>query len=403
VRKEYLELSLEELLEDPAFIAWVLRNENAKVWELFLSENPNFRNTAKKARGIIELLKERDETLAGEDIASIWKNIEQYDDLFAKRRPILFRYKIFRYAAILILAISIGGSAGYWYWQKNTVHFEFTESANNSISGKSRLSLSNGTIVDLEKEDSKVAMNGNRKITIDNEKEIDLGKDNPEEDGKMNEVVIPYGKKSQLILEDGTKVWLNAGSRMAFPTKFRGKTREVILEGEAYFEVVTNQAHPFVVNTGAVAIKVLGTKFNLSAYKGDVMTEAVLIEGKISLSERSALGYLKKETILAPNQKVSYNSEDHAITVKEEPNADLRIAWIDGMFRFSQQSLQEVLNKLQRYYNVQFVVDPEIPSADLITGKLDLKDSIESVMLALSDVVDLKYRIEGNKIWIEKK
>ncbi len=114
------------------------------------------------------------------------------------------------------------------------------------------------------------------------------------------------------------------------------------------------------------------------------------------------MGYLKKETILNANQKASYNREEKAISVKEEPNADLAIAWIDGMFKFSQQSVQEVLNKLQQYYNVQFVFDSKFPSSDLISGKLDLKDSIEKTMQALADVAFLKYRIEGTKIYIEK-
>lgn len=402
MKKEYLDYTLEELLEEPAFIAWVLRHENENEWALLLSSHPEFRNTAQKARGIIELLKDRNDTLAEEDIVHIWKNIDRFDDLFTIRKPANLLNRLLRYAAILILAISVGGIAGYWYLQRSTIPYEFSAGPANSPAAKSRLSLSNGTVVDLDKENSKVALNGDHRITIDNEKEIDLGKNNPEEEGKMNEVVIPFGKKSQLILEDGTKVWLNAGSRMAFPTKFQGKNREVFLEGEAYFEVSQNKALPFVVHTGALAIKVLGTKFNLCAYTSDKLTEAVLIEGKISLSERSALGF-KKETILSPNQKASYNREEREISVKEEPNADLRIAWIDGMFKFSQQSLQEVLDKLQRYYNVRFVVNSEFPSADLISGKLDLKDSIESVMLALSDVVELKYKIEGNQIFIEKK
>jgi ferric-dicitrate binding protein FerR (iron transport regulator) len=402
VKKEYLDYSLEELLEDQAFVAWVLRNENQNEWESFLFANQGFRNTAKKARGIIELLKDRYDDLGEQEIVKIWKNIDRYDDLIKKRSySILFR-RFQRYAALFVLVLSIG-TITYIYLQKESKPYEFASAVSVGPTNKSRLSLSNGTVVDLDKENSQVAMNGNQRVMIDNEKEIDLSKSEAGDAAKMNEVTIPYGKKSHLILEDGTKVWLNAGSRMAFPTKFQGKTREVFLDGEAYFEVYRNVQLPFIVNTGDIAIRVLGTKFNISAYKTDKLTETVLIEGKVSLSERSAIGYLKKETILSANQKASFNRDDRAISVLDEPNADLAIAWIEGMFKFSQQSVQEVLNKLQQYYNVQFVFDSKFPTSDLISGKLDLKDSIEKTMQALADVASLKYRIEGNKIFIEKK
>ncbi len=399
---EYLDFTLEELLEDPAFIAWVLRLENQNEWEVFLSGHPEFRNKAKTAREIIELLKEKDDYLDEGEIVRMWKNIDRFDDLMIKRSPTLSVHRFLRYAAILVLALSLGGMM-FWYLSHDTKSYEFTTLPTKGTSNKSRLSLANGTVVDLEKEDSKVAMNGGQHVLIDNEKEIDLGKEKPGEEIKMNEVVIPFGKKSHLILEDGTKVWLNAGSRMAFPTKFKGHTKEVFLDGEAYFEVFRNENQPFVVNTGDISIRVLGTRFNLTAYQNDKITETVLLEGKISLSDRSALGYLKKETIVSPNQKASYDRGERTILVREEPNADLTIAWIEGMFKFSQQSLLEVLNKLQQYYHVQFVYDREFSTSDLISGKLDLKDSIDKVMMALSDVAELKYRIEDNKIYIQKK
>jgi ferric-dicitrate binding protein FerR (iron transport regulator) len=349
-----------------------------------------------------ELLKDRYEDLREQEIVEIWKNINRYDDLIKKRSNSSLLRSFQRYAALFILALSLG-TITYIYLQKESKPYEFASAVSVGSTNKSRLSLANGTVVDLDKENSKVAMNGNQRVLIDNEREIDLSQSEAGDATKMNEVTIPYGKKSNLILEDGTKVWLNAGSRMAFPTKFQGKTREVFLDGEAYFEVFHNENLPFIVNTGDIAIRVLGTKFNLSAYQADKLTETILIEGKVSLSERSAMGYLKKETILSANQKASYNRDDRAILVKEEPNADLSIAWIEGMFKFSQQSVQEVLNKLQQYYNVQFVYDSKFPTSDLISGKLDLKDSIEKTMQALADVAALKYRIEGTKIYIEKK
>ena len=212
----------------------------------------------------------------------------------------LNRITLLKYAAMLIVALSVG-AAGYWsFYQNRESHTYINRAVTDSqINGKSQLHLSNGTIVDLEKDNSKIALSGDQKITIDNEKVIDLNKTSQTNESKMLEVVVPFGKKSQLTLEDGTKVWLNAGSRMAFPAKFTGKKREVFLkEGEGYFEVVHNQRKPFYVNTVEIAIKVLGTKFDISAYGSDRLIETVLVEGKVALSERSALAFIKSESIL---------------------------------------------------------------------------------------------------------
>lgn len=402
MKKEYLQLTVEELLENREFIAWMLHGRHKQEWEAFLFENPEFKSTVNKARKILDLLRDRHDHLSDDDLLVIWKNIESFDEQIRKRTRQIKLGTMLRYAAVLILAISIG-SAGYWIFYQNQKSYVYSTIADSGTGKQSQLHLSNGTTIDLEKENSKIALGGDQKIVIDNEKVIDLSKTSQTDESKMNEVVIPYGKKSHLILEDGTKVWLNAGSRMAFPTKFTGKKREVFLEGEAYFEVAHNQVQPFVVNASDIAIKVLGTRFNLSAYKTDKLTETVLLEGKVTVSERSAFGFLKSETILAPNQKASYDRNNHSISIIDVTDADLVIAWTEGWFKFSQQSLNDVLNKLQRYYNVQFVFDRKFPTTDLITGKLDLKESVESVMIALGDVADIQYQIDGGKIYIEKK
>ncbi|MCL4482376.1 MAG: FecR domain-containing protein [Bacteroidetes bacterium] len=402
MKREYFQFTIEELIGNRDFVTWVLQGKNQKEWEVLLAESPEFQSTVKKARKIVELLRDRHDSLGEDDILAIWKNIESFENKIRNRSRLIKMQRFLRYAAILVVALLIS-STGIWMIYQNQKGYVFSTSLETETGTQSRLFLSNGTTVDLKKENSKIALNADQMVVIDNDQMIDLSKDSNPDESKMNEVVIPYGKKSQLVLEDGTKVWLNAGSRMAFPTKFIGKKREVFLEGEAYFEVAHNKDLPFIVNTNDISVKVLGTKFNLSAYKSDQLDETVLLEGKVVVSEKSAFGFMKGETILAPNQKASYDKEHKHISVKNEPNVELAIAWTEGWFNFSRQNLEDVLNKLQRYYNVQFVFDSDFSTADLITGKLDLKDSIEQVMLALGDVANIQFRIKGDKIYIEKK
>ena len=400
--KDYLHLTIEELLEEREFVAWLLRGNNRREWNLFLTEHPEFLPKVIKARKILSMLEEPQEHLGEEDLLKIWKNIERYDNQIKIKSRSVKRYSIMRYAAILLLSLSIG-RAGYWVIFQSHKTYSYTTSLDSGSVKQSRLLLANGKTVNLEKEDSKIALNSDQKIVIDNEKVIDLTQSNGPDESKMNEVVIPFGKRSQLLLEDGTKVWLNAGSRLAFPTKFNKNKREVFLDGEAYFEVAHNRECPFLVNTSEISIKVLGTKFNISAYSTDKLTETVLLEGKVSVRELSALGFLKGEKLLYPNQRASYDLKDRSLTIKNDPDAELSVAWTAGWFKFSQQSLDEVINKLQRYYNIHFVFDSGFSTTDLISGKLDLKDSVEKVMIVLADVADIQFRIEGNQIYIHKK
>jgi hypothetical protein len=175
VKKEYLQLTIEELIQNRDFIAWVLRDKKQNEWEIFLAENPEFKSTAKKARKIVKLLRDSQDHLSEDDILNIWKNIESFDEqIQAHTRQIKFR-TFLRYAAVLIVALSIS-SVGYWFLYQNQKSYVFTSVNDHSTNNQSQLFLSNGTTVDLEKENSEIALNSNQQIMINNEQVIDLSK-----------------------------------------------------------------------------------------------------------------------------------------------------------------------------------------------------------------------------------
>jgi len=397
-----LELTPEELIMDRDFVAWILHGQNHERWEHFLNVNPGFESTSLKARQMIELLNDRADHLSETDILAIRQKIEHFEQQYLmqpRKRKIQL---LLKFAAMFIVMVSIG-TAGFWMFNQNQPVYQFTSTTESGADLESRLFLSNGTTVPLEKDNSKIALTSDQQILINNDQVIDISKTNPQDESKMNEVVIPFGRRSQLVLEDGTKVWLNAGSRFAFPTKFTGKKREVFLEGEAYFEVAKNIHMPFFVNTAQIAVKVLGTKFNISAYLSESSIETVLLEGKVSLNEPSSLGFLKNETILSPHQRASYNKSQNIFQVKDEPDVEYVIAWTEGWFKYSHENLSDVLRKLERYYNVKFIFESKLPSDVILTGKLDLKESIENVLIALGDVANIQCRIKDQEIFIEKK
>lgn len=399
-----MKYSLEKLLDDREFISWALYETHKNEWNSFLSEHPDFCKEAQKAKEIVLLLKDSYDELNEGDILTMWQNIERFDTIHQKKGKTLFLRKVFRYAAVLLAFVTIGATA-YWYFAGSNQKYVFATGDSIPKNGEAKLVLPNGEEVHLKKDNSSIVIKGKEAILINNEQSIDLRNQQQviEEEVKMNEVIIPYGKKSLLVLDDGTKVWLCAGSRLAFPTMFTGKKREVYLEGEAYFEVAHIPNQPFFVNVREISLKVLGTRFYLSAYSSDEEIVTVLLEGSVALNENSSLGLSRKEVILEPGQKAIFTKRNKIINVEQEGDLEFYIAWTEGWFLFSKESLFAVFNELERYYNVKFIYDQSFPSDDLISGKLDLKDSISDVLVTLSGLSKISYKIENKNIYIERK
>ena len=400
---KYLKYTLKEWLVDLDFISYVMHGTKRTMWEELFSSSEDLRNKALKARKIIEILHDSYEDLSDQEILDLWQNIERFDTLVSAKRNRRFIYSLLRYAAVFLLLIT-AGTLGWLHFGQDlkTETFRFSDAVAVPEGGESRLILHSGEEIALQRDNSSIKIRDTGEIEIDDDQVIRPKEDHQPGSSAMNEVVVPFGKKSQLMLADGTKVWLNAGSRLGFPSEFSGRQREVYLEGEAYFEVAGSESQPFLVKAREIAVRVLGTRFNISAYPADQTIETVLLEGSISLSDNESGIFTRKETVLSPNHKASFGKANRQFKVDRVADAGFYIAWTSGWFMFAQESLQSVLHKLERYYNVEFHLERSFPSADLISGKLDLKDSLDQVMIALADVSGIEYRISGGKVIIAK-
>lgn len=401
--QQYLNFSLEQLLEEKPFISWVLTQENDTEWERFMESNPEFRSKAKKARKIIYLLKDKYDLLDENSVLEIWKNIDKYEQQYKNKVRKIKNRRRLSWAASVLLIVSLG-AFGFLYLNKKDQGYQFI-SSNAPESSDARMVLSTGEEIALKKDNSTIALNDAASQVTVNDTIISLLKSAGavKQEMRMNEVVIPYGKKTELLLADGTKVWLNAGSRLAFPTRFNGKIREIYLEGEACFRVARNENQPFIVKAGNLNVKVLGTHFNISAYPADANIETVLLEGSVAVEKPKAFGLGNSEVVLKPSQKASFAKEQNEFTVTDEPDLDLYVAWTYGWLKYEKESLWSVLRKVERYYNVEIQLPANYPGDDEITGKLDLKESLDAVMVVLADASGFEYRINENKVNIEKK
>ena len=166
-----------------------------------------------------------------------------------------------------------------------------------------------------------------------------------------NEIFTAYGTRSSLLLPDSTLVWLNSGSSLKYPNIFDKKSRKVFLQGEAYFEVESDESSPFIVQTATIMVKATGTKFNVQEYESNMFSEVALISGKVFVSESDNVLNPQLISELSPNQHLTYNRETKIKTISNE-DAYRFVAWKEGKLIFRNEPLDKVLNTLSIIFNV---------------------------------------------------
>ena len=211
-----------------------------------------------------------------------------------------------------------------------------------------------------------------------------------------NELIVPVGRSNRLYLPDGTMVYLNALSRLKFPTRFAGEKREVILEGEGYFEVAPNAHKPFVVHTTTLDINVLGTCFNVMAYTADPRTEVTLVSGKVDVNTGECRG------VLHPAQQFVLNNASRQHEIKEV-DVSAYIAWKVGILSFKSMPLEELCKRLGRWYNIEFQFDQEDIKQLKFTGAVKKEYSIEYILIMLGAMTDVEFKQEGDQVIVNKK
>jgi transmembrane sensor len=222
---------------------------------------------------------------------------------------------------------------------------------------------------------------------------------------------VEYGKKTMLVLEDGTQVWLNAGSRLLYPKAFTGKTREVQLEGEAFFDVAERAHQPFFVHTGKITVRVLGTRFDVKAYREDEKVSATLISGKIQVIMNDDP---EKKILLSPHEKLTVvNGGVKGGTIVENelryqvqllPQADhtetvAETAWMDNKIVFNNETFEDVAMQLERRYAVRVEFGDEALKHEHVSGVFE-KETLQQALDILKMTTKFNYQIDSNMVRI---
>lgn len=390
MHSERIPESTKQWLQNENFILWCLAptQESEEWWDNYQKEHPEDQASLQEARKIMLSARLNPIQRLPEESERLWTRIETSMEHRDRRHRFFF---FTRYAAACILLLGIGS-----FWLLHSFRMSGTDDnllvnvKADTLYQKVMLIRDDAEAIQIE-DNSVITYDGDITIQSDG-KETEIIKEGEAQSGKQNTLLVPYGSHTSIVLADGSKVWINSGSKLRFPSSFAPEERRIKVEGEIYIEVAKDTSRPFYVETPQLTINVLGTKFNVSAYADDALQSVVLVEGKVIVKAN-----FNEDFVLLPNQRFKLSG---GISSIDDVNAYDYISWKDGVLQFRGETMKYIIQRLSRYYNVTITCTPEVAQKCTI-GKLILFDDIEQVMKTFSLLYDVKYTIEAGSIKIE--
>jgi transmembrane sensor len=268
-------------------------------------------------------------------------------------------------------------------------------------SNKARLWLGDGSVIDLaDAKNGTIKHEAGARIEK-KDGQLIYGFSQQAEASEMNTIQTPRGGQYEVIMADGTKVWLNSASSMSYPTTFTGKNRQVTLKGEAYFEVAEDKNKPFKVSVGDVQVEVLGTHFDVMAYEDENAINTTLLAGEVRVTSTASASRAlagSASRVLAAGQEASMDRSSGSLSVNEV-DADESIAWKNGFFDFKGVSIETVMRQLARWYDVD--VEYEGKTDKHFRGTISRSENVSAVFKMLELTGEVHFSTEGKKIIVK--
>jgi hypothetical protein len=307
------------------------------------------------------------------------------------RRLIPYRW-LAGIAALVFLTVGAG-----WFFMKSNDKGQKGNTYAHVIKpgvNKATLTLANGKkIILTDSLHGQLANEAGVKVSKTKQGEIIYTTGSNEDNGQpalqYNTLTTKRGEQFQIVLPDGSHVWLDAASSLKYPIAFKGTERKVELTGQGYFEVSHNAAMPFIVKTAKTEVQVLGTHFNVSAYDDDRDTKTTLLEGAVRISSA------KGSAVLKPGEQAILNNMG-LLTINKDVNVGMEVAWKNGLFDFKKAGIEEIMVKVSRWYDINVKYEGKIPETKL-TGRMSRNVDI-SGLLGILQFEGIKFRIEGKNI-----
>ncbi len=376
----------ENFLNNDLFLCWRIRPTKRldAYWDKFVSEYPELRGELEKAIAEFEEIRHKapSASLSKEENTEkdkLYHKISQLKKSRAQRRRI-YAYSSAA-AVLLIAAISTLFITNHRENQKlpNDISIGaiMEQDRIQLFSGEETLNMNNNSLLRLSSENSATIEDSLSKT------EIKLNT------GKMNKMVVPFGKRATIILADGSTVHLNSGTEMDFPAYFSGNTRQISIQGEIFIEVAKQGGKPFIIHTPNSQIQVTGTSFNVSSYADEGKEAVVLVNGSVRVNSRN------RSIVLRPGEMAEVRSGNISSTTVDVSD---HISWKDGFMQFNETPLNDVLKKIGRYYNVKFLYRDDLNlETRTCSGKLFLSNDLNDVLKAFSQMAKLKCETDNNQ------
>ena len=316
---------------------------------------------------------------------------------FKERRGHSGRIRIVRWVAVVaaVWVLALGVTLWMTFGKKeNVAPLPVASKIIPAGEKKATLTLADGTEVHVEEITAQILQEKGMNIEYRNGEIVYHKSEEKTTEVVYNKLEVPRGGECMIKLDDGTKVWVNAETKLKYPVAFVGDRREVVLEGEAFFDVAKNEK-PFIVKTSFGDVRVLGTAFGISAYASEPESYTTLVRGKVSVEREGG-----KPVVILPGEQVVTSKDGKMI--KQQVDVEEFVGWKDGIYVFKEKSLGEIMKTLERWYNIS--VDFQDKSlVDLpFTGNLKRYDDINVFFDALTRTGDMKYRVEGNQVILFK-
>jgi ferric-dicitrate binding protein FerR (iron transport regulator) len=367
-----------DYVNDLYFLKWIFRPDDPaeQYWKSYMESHPDEKTGIYSLKEELSFLKLKNEDLSENEKKELIKTILEKKERI-RQQPVsrVLWLNLLRYAAVAVIFLVLGILLNNLFHDGTEGPVNYSELTYLAPGDKPVMLLADGREIGLGK-NSTVAYQVDHTIVVDGHT-FAVSRDEP--DGQVyDQVFVPKGYRCKMILSDGSIVYLNAGSKLIYPSVFAGSRREVVLSGEAFFEVSKNRDARFTVQTASIAVEVSGTKFNVSAYDEDPVIETVLVEGEVSV-RRNDINSPGQPILMEPDQIVSYNRQTHHFeTNRVDPG--FYTLWKDGMLKFEKEELSSVVRKLERFYNLTVIFKDPGKGRIKISGKLDLNANKHQVL-----------------------